>query len=162
MISQFEMQSTKSFMLWQMFLAESCLSFVFSNESNIFYMLYEKWLNFELLRIEPQCMLFFWSSDYSRRACAFHPGSNKSDFVPVEYSTFFSSSNSTCGWVEMEAELERQACSCVFEDLWECVWTSKAHGSGLQSLGLSSLLSNAFPVCWPAQSHKWEAIWPLP
>lgn len=79
-----------------------------------FYMLYEKWLNFELLRNESQCMLFFWSFDYSRRACAFHPGSNKSDFVPVEYSTFFSSSNSSCGWVEMEAEMERLVCSCVF------------------------------------------------
>lgn len=50
-------------------------------------------------------MLFFWSSDYSRRACAFHPGSNKSDFVSVEYA---------CGWVGMEAEMERQTCSCVF------------------------------------------------
>ncbi len=68
-------------------------------------MLYEKWLNLELLRNEPQCMLFFWSSDYSRRACAFHPGSNKSDFVSVEYA---------CGWVGMEAEMERQTCSCVF------------------------------------------------
>lgn len=40
--------------------------------------------------------------------------SNKSDIVSVEYSTFFSSSYSACGWVEMEAEMERQACSCVF------------------------------------------------
>lgn len=97
-------------------------------------MLYEKWLNLELLWNEPQCMLFFWSSGYSRRACAFHPGSNKSDFVSVEYA---------CGWVGMEAEMERQACSC---DFWVCadlkwIWTA---GFGMVLLALKWIWITGF------------------
>lgn len=132
---------------------EICLSFVFSNESNIF-----------TCCMKNDLILNYFEMNHNA-CCSFEAliiQEEPAPFIQAQINQTSSLWNTAHFFHQVTVHVGGWRWKQRWRDwlvhVFLCAWTSKAHGSGLQSLGLSSLLSNAFPVCWPAQSHSREAI----